>query len=1214
MHLKRFAFINWGNVPAIEFEFGPINLFSGGNGSGKTTAADAIQTIMTAAHENLFQYNPGQDETTQRGRGGKRVRTLASYVLGCDDGSYSRLEPTDGYLAAVFAPGKDEAGGAEPFTAVIAVRAWLERTGNAAIAREDSAQFYILPGVELSEQNFVQPQADGRHVVNLAEFQALMIQVHGKRRVERYDGKKAYLRRLYGALRGKADSVTDLEAVSAARTFSRFMAYKPVKSINRFVSDEILEPRDLGEAIRSVSAQLKTIHGMERDAAQLKASAETLDRTGRQAQQYIERWIELNLLDYTLAQAQSLITQQDYLNGKNEQERKLSLLTSTEDELDNTGKEAEATQQRLIQLEAKRQGIDALRQKDELTQHAKELDAALVETVHTLHQQDQQLDTNIQATRDMKNLLMVPELLSELPAIANLESQALAQGIIESAAQKLPDIAQLLQRDAFSTTRALDNQLEHFRAIQRGHDQWHQFWYGSDSGQTRRDQIAGLVHDRTARYNGLNRQRTEKEHEITRLENNRVSYPDYVIQAIDAIRRECPQADPRVLCDHVEIKDARWQMAIEGYLGGARYAILVTEDCEAEAIRIVRRLPGKRNKARVIQGSKARGDAARASIDHNSVIHVLEFSHAIAKAYLTASYGSVVRVESAEALRRVRRGITDDGMASGNYSLWRCDLPDSELVFGAGARERALAAKRTELEQLCLEWNQANDQMQQASQLLDAINSLKPSRYGDTLADILTIHRKQEDNATQLAHLDLSEHEDLEAQLAELNQKYRNLEAEQAELNKRKGALGTELDTIAKRIERLSDLKDQHQETVEHQERALAELCPVWPDFELGPSLDRADKEARSLDMALASNQRSELERALHSAERRMADDIQRHNQHCRPSDALVYDGYSVAYDSALFKRICDTRQELDRILNNLKNNVLVEKHAELGELRDAFNNAFVSHLCHAIYQALGEGKRQIELLNRELQHHRFGADQETFRFDSDWVPEFRDYARFFEDVIKTPGLGDEVTLFDAALPERSAAIRNQLMAMLLDDDETRAMRELARLADYRNYRRYEIYKEVEGKAPIPLSEYGTGSGGQLETPAYIIRSAAITSAFRFAEGSSHLKMVLVDEAFSKMDESRSREVIHYLTESLGLQLVFIMPTNKCGPYMDLISNEFVFAKVPSEAPRGELNTRVLVDRKRCNQERIQALWQSHRRSVYQQAQMDFMESFITEQ
>jgi uncharacterized protein YPO0396 len=184
-------------------------------------------------------------------------------------------------------------------------------------------------------------------------------------------------------------------------------------------------------------------------------------------------------------------------------------------------------------------------------------------------------------------------------------------------------------------------------------------------------------------------------------------------------------------------------------------------------------------------------------------------------------------------------------------------------------------------------------------------------------------------------------------------------------------------------------------------------------------------------------------------------------------------------------------------------------------------------------------------------------------------------------------------------------------MTMLLDDDEQKALRDLERIADYRNYRRYEIYKEVEGKPPIALSEYGTGSGGQLETPAYIIRSAAITSAFRFAEGTNHLRMVLVDEAFSKMDETRSREVISYLTQALGLQLIFIMPTSKCGPFMDLISNEFVFAKVPSPATRGELHTRVLVDRKQCNQERIKDLWANHRRTVYQQAELDFMQEVL---
>ena len=105
--------------------------------------------------------------------------------------------------------------------------------------------------------------------------------------------------------------------------------------------------------------------------------------------------------------------------------------------------------------------------------------------------------------------------------------------------------------------------------------------------------------------------------------------------------------------------------------------------------------------------------------------------------------------------------------------------------------------------------------------------------------------------------------------------------------------------------------------------------------------------------------------------------------------------------------------------------------------------------------------------------------------------------------------------------------------------------------------------------------------------------------------------MVLVDEAFSKMDETRSREVIHYLTEALGLQLIFIMPTSKSGPFLDLISNQVVFSKCPAAEKIGELETQVLVDRKVCNTDKIKALWANHRKTVRQQGMLDFMEDIL---
>ena len=1212
MFLKKFIFVNWGNIPNLEFDFGPINLFSGGNGSGKTTAADAIQTIMTAAHENLFQYNPGQDETTQRGRGGKRVRTLGSYVLGCDDGSFARLEPTDGYLAAVFHPTQGES--AEPFTALIGVRAWLDKTANQNVARQEDMWFFILPGEQLSLSQLVQGPQNNKHVVHLDKLQTLLIKEYGKSRVEKYDTKKAYLRRLYAVLRGRNDAVTEREAMAAAKAFSRFMAYKPVQGINKFVAEEILEKKDLGDAIRSISGQLKTIHAMERDAGRLVDSIAILEKASDYSQQYIERWIDLNALDYTLAQCHYQQRQREYLNAKQQQTENRQALQQNESETELASERRQQIHQQLVQLEAQRMGISALQQKDELERQRDEQHLQLTTKAKQLLEQDNVLNRSFELSRNILNDLQDAELIAELPAATDLNSRGLCKQVIEQGGRGDIDFHALLNRDITGDLAALEDHLDHARTAQRLHNQWVQHWHGVDSEdkeKSLRGQLARLSHQRENRYEQLANQRQQKLHEIERLQAQQVSYPAHVERALNAIRQQCPQADPRVLCDHIEVKDERWQAAIEGYLGGARFSIIVTPEYEAEAIRIVRHMPGRDNKARIIQGEKARKDAERLALPAESIVHVLDFSHATARDYLMASYGSVVRVESAEQLRHTRRGITADGMGSGNYSMWRCDIADSELVFGVAARERALKAKQTELEALIGEWQLCNDRMQLSKRLLHAVDGLQPLYYADTITDMLSVHRELQKLDNLLQQLDLSEHEELEEKLTQLREQEQHWRTTEGDLKESRGKLQQRLEDINKRCKQLSDLQEETLQAVEQCEINLRNISAQWPEFDCDARLQHAEVEARDLDVQTAENFRKELHKQLADSERKMDEELQNHNRSSQPVDVIHYHSFEGEFDADLFKAICGLQRDIDRVYNRLKNNILVEKRQQLTQLKDSFNNAFVTNLCHSIYQAINDGKRQIDLLNKELQHHRFGADRETFRFDSDWIPEFRDYARFFEEVIKSPTLGDEVTLFEAPLSDKSAKVRDNIMAMLLDEDEQKALRELERIGDYRNYRRYEIYKEVEGKPPIALSEYGTGSGGQLETPAYIIRSAAITSAFRFAEGSNHLRMVLVDEAFSKMDETRSREVIHYLTKALGLQLVFIMPTSKCGPFMDLISNEFVFAKVPSEAPRGELQTRVLVDRKQCNEERIKDLWANHRRTVYQQAELDFMQEVL---
>lgn len=1205
MYLKKFIYVNWGNIPHAEFDFGPINLFSGGNGSGKTTAADAIQTVMTAAHDNLFHFNPGQDESTQRGRGGKQVRTLASYVLGCDDGAYARPDACDGYLAAVFHPTPGEDG--EAFTALLAMRAFVEAAGQQKIARLDDSQFFILPDVSLSLVDLVKQDKGGRYVVPMDRVYTLLRKQFGAAAVEKYDKKKAYLCRLYGVLRGRADAVSEREAMNAARAFSRFMAYKPIKGIDEFVAQEVLEPRDLGDAIRDVSAMLKRIHSMESDARELREATERLQGCRDSANRFIDQWLEQQLLDYSLARSRYTQCQGRYLKEKGLQQSLKEQLQSNERDKDLTETRRRDIRERLLEVEVSRLQVPALRDKDQLEKNLAELETQLAQSVQPLLTQDEQLRRNRQAAGQIQKNLQQTSLSLEIPELADRSLSKTTAAV--SGEQASVDFQSLFNRDWIDIS-PLESHLDEALAQQQLHNRLTSEWFSTDGREASlRDLLAQERDKRRQSSERLKKQVATKDAEIQLLEQRQAVYPHYVRQALELLNRQLPEADARVLCDYVEVLDSEWQSAIEGYIGGARFGIIVEEDCEAEAIRLVRQMPGN-SKARVIQGYKARRDADKLSqLSHDSIIRVMAFGHSTAEAYIQASYGQVQRVDDADALRTTRRGVIRDCLGSGNYAMFRCDIDDSELVFGQAAREKAFLARQSELQSLQVEWQKSSDYANESHLLLQSVDQMKPVTYADQLQAMLTIQRKLQNAEQSLKQLDLSDFDELEGQLDQLKADENSKEQRLAELENARVDIRAKLDRADRSCRQLNEEQDSNLEQLETAEDNIRSLSNVWAEFNVEQQLAVADErvEIHSPDYFETSSATlsAELNSELNSLQRRILE----HNQLCQGADALAFDlDFSNSLGRRNFKNICDLQRQLDNLYNRYKNNILAKRYEELSSLRESFNNAFVTNLCHSIYQAINDGEKTLTSLNDELQHHRFGADRESFEFGWDWLPEFKEYWQFFKAVIDNPSLGDGETLFDMELSSKHEKVRNRLMAMLLDDDEAKALRELARIADYRNYRRYEIYKKPEGKTPIALSQYGTGSGGQLETPAYIIRSAAITSAFRFNEGKSHLRMVLVDEAFSKMDEHRSKEVINYLTESLGLQLMFIMPSSKSGPFMDMISNQFIFSKCPTAEPVGELNTRVLVDRQQCDKEKIAELMANHRRTIRQQASLDFLE------
>src|SRR5690606_8170742 len=336
----------------------------------------------------------------------------------------------------------------------------------------------------------------------------------------------------------------------------------------------------------------------------------------------------------------------------------------------------------------------------------------------------------------------------------------------------------------------------------------------------------------------------------------------------------------RVLCDYVEVTDREWQSAIEGYIGAARFGIIVAPDYEAEAIRLVRKMPGQGKSARVIQGEKARRDMEKLSgLPGNSIVQVMSFTHATAEYYLKASYGNVERVADAESLRNTRRGLTKDAMGSGNYAMFRCDISDSELVFGQEARKRALEEKRRELEQLTREWQEATDHANEIQQLLRAVDRLKSVNYADILQTMLVAQRRVQTVDEKLQQLDLSAFAALDEVLEKLREAENNLVLEHKRLNDARVDCKAKLHNVDDRCRALNAEQEKTLDIVDRAEENLRSIAALWPDFDPEQCLMLADQDCTLHEQGYFEQQLQAIAAELKSHLHRLQQAVLQHNQ-----------------------------------------------------------------------------------------------------------------------------------------------------------------------------------------------------------------------------------------------------------------------------------------------------------------------------------------------
>ena len=1199
MKLEKLILVNWGALNTQEYSMGSMTLLTGATGSGKSTMLDALQTVMTATYKGIYNYNPGQDETTQNSRN-KTVRTLPAYIVGAEDNLFARPGGAHGYIAAVFKPSENEIG--KSFTAVISASAVIEGTGNRRQAVLDKLVLLIVDNTELCLEDFAEVKDGQRTIIAVDKIDAtLNLKYRG--RVNNYrESKKEYLCQLYGRFRGKTTGIDFPETEQAARAWVQAIAQKPIGSINDLVKNQILEydEKQVEDSITQISELMRQISNLKNDGERLTKNIGLLSKlevAGDKATKAHETALKFSLVD-------------------------AKYVLKVDDTLANAARAAIVELQQNIAIESQK-ALDLSKDKDGLTKAQTQIQAQLL----GIPVAEQKRNLGVQLSQHQERTKLLVKSLSNSVQSAEQLTSVAVKVVSDEYSPHQPKLmlaaAKVKEALIAAESRNFSDKFKVLKAyaeeVSLDHQEIKQLGVSLEEADATFDSIfrslanpensfisvlQGQLGELSTRISETNLKERDAARRKANLVGGGTDYPKDVLYALTCLRTELAGARPMVLCDVIEPLDEAWQPAIEGYLGSARFNFIVDKEWERRAIEFIRE---KKLRATIIQGGRCMKVAREDKVAPNSIIHEISTDNPIAKAYLMDQFGGVIKISDVETLRETKRGVMQDGKASSSGTLFVATA--HSLVFGIEAKRNALAQAEKEHAEVELTLARFKKELVAKQNLLSLVGYVSRPVFS-VISELERAVRDIELTQEMLKSLDLTEVAELEAQSNDISLRIKGLETQMRTVDQSIGGLKSNIRQNEKELDKLRTLEATKLLKVDNATKAIWELCRTNGRLSL-TSFDNDVEELLAKDTLSREDISKQISENKAEAQRyfwKLRESVQDYNSNARGDECLKTalgiessaDSFNVEYSYLVL-----AKEEIASQFKLQSDSGLVRNIGQLRTAEVSFRDVFTKEFCYRIRNAIDNGVKTLKLLNVELNKLKFGTDRFHIDWDT-WVPEYKEYYAFFCAAYDLCDSQEATDLFGTTeLSPENCKIRDKLLALLLGEDKDKAIKELKRIADYRNYREYEIWKISDTGSKVALSEWGTGSGGQLETPAYIIRAAVVTNRLKHFDKGSNLRMMVNDESFSKMDEGRAHDVLRLMRDGLGMQLICAMPTNRAGAIKSEFSKEWSFSRTVA-GQTGEVGFVSEPDERDLYPDSLRELWDARRTEARHQGQLVF--------
>ena len=658
----------------------------------------------------------------------------------------------------------------------------------------------------------------------------------------------------------------------------------------------------------------------------------------------------------------------------------------------------------------------------------------------------------------------------------------------------------------------------------------------------------------------LARGQEEKRAELDAVSGGKWVYPhgDAATKVRDAVNAELKSRgmtpDAKIFCELLSVADESWQDCVEACLGDRRFDILVPPNHYAAAKRAFVALGERVGPISLLDTPGIRSANRRADTPPaDSLAAQVESENPLAAQYADTILRRIVCCDTPDTLENYPDSATRDLLRHHPFRLERLRKP--QRYIGLDARRARAGALEEELAALGERRREAAQTEKQLKAAYDQYQNVLRTHALEQLAGLWASRA-----ALDAAKADYTAQEQKLADCREnplLQELYKEEEAREAAWEAARKAVEQVGGDIRVCEKQLASCEAEQTKAVEtaRQSTAAAEaffgkyplLEPLAQERKKGlmtggrtarAAAQTAEKAQTKLDDALQSYLSTTLEPAQKEYNERYVCDY--------PLGLAGVEQYRAQHESLV-------RIDLERYAARLEQ--------AQRDCKDRFRKDILFRMKDDIFNA----RRQFRELNKVMEQLTYGEEVYRFELEPSRDPQLAAFYQVIVDkgnqqMTDTDSLDNLAATADPVYERQVDERMEKIMAEV--DENTRARQEGrttsgATLSDYVDYRTYldydiKVTNTVSGQQAYLSRVSRDSSGGENQAPFYVAICASLLQIYQKSENS--IRLVLLDEAFSKMTSDRIRPMME-LFRRLQLQVLLISTVEKSTaiqPYCDI--------------------------------------------------------------